>query len=135
MRFCLVYTFCDNNIYTICYILHLQIFFYGTIIFLTILYWWDRPPEFNIAVKTKTSRNKVPFSLCESVASTLTRKHKKRKQMFINQLHPVKPHDFMVQMGTTMTKITVQVAAAISAPILHTLARLNAASFLLSKES
>lgn len=45
------------------------------------------------------------------------------------------PHVFMVQSGTTMTRITVQVAAAISAPILHNLALLNSASFLFSSES
>lgn len=45
------------------------------------------------------------------------------------------PHVFMVQSGTTMTRITVQVAAAIRAPILHNLARRNSASFRFNSES
>ncbi len=47
----------------------------------------------------------------------------------------LKPQDFMVQMGTTMTSITVQAAAAINAPILHALALRNSASLRLSSES
>lgn len=43
--------------------------------------------------------------------------------------------DFMVQMGTTMTRITVQAAAAIRAAILQTFALRNSASFRFNKES
>lgn len=43
--------------------------------------------------------------------------------------------DFIVQMGTTMTRITVQAAAAIRAAILHTFALLNSASLRFNKES
>lgn len=49
--------------------------------------------------------------------------------------HRRRPQDFIVQMGTTMTNITVQAAAAIRAPILQTLALRNSASLRLSSES
>lgn len=43
--------------------------------------------------------------------------------------------DFIVQIGTTMTRMTVHAAAVIRAAILQTLARLNSASFRFSSES
>lgn len=43
--------------------------------------------------------------------------------------------DFIVQIGTTMTRMTVHAAAVIRAAILQTLARLNSASFRFSNES
>lgn len=43
--------------------------------------------------------------------------------------------DFIVQMGTTMTRMTVHAAAVMRAAILQTLARRNSASFRFSNES
>lgn len=44
-------------------------------------------------------------------------------------------HDFIVQMGTTMTRMTVHAAAAIRAAILQTLALRNSASLRFRRES
>lgn len=44
-------------------------------------------------------------------------------------------HDFIVHIGTTMTKITVQAAAAIRADILQTFALRNSASLRFINES